>query len=114
VCAVAGRLADADVAETGVGTRRRNAERRDRTALSMARGQVDRALQRRRVDDEVVRRHHDQDRVVARGTRKRCGKCQCRRDIAPHRLDDEPGIDAARPELLGDDESMLIAANDNR
>ena len=112
--AVFQRVAQADIAEAGIGARRRNAERGDLAGLRMTCGDLDGAMQRRQVCNGVIRRHGHEDRVLAVGAGGQRGQRQRGRCIAACRLDHDARRHAALANLLAGSEAMFFAAHDHR
>jgi hypothetical protein len=72
-------------------------------------------MKRRDVFDQMVRRQHQQDRVLGLGKRLARRQRDGRRSVAPHRLQQDAGLFHAQlAQLLGHQEAMLLIADQLR
>jgi hypothetical protein len=105
------RHAGAQIAEARIGMRRPHAERREATELRVAQRRLHRALERGRIGDRVIGRHHRQHRIAVPHARKFGRERHGGRRVAPRRLDDHLRAQLARRELAHRDVPMRVAAH---
>ena len=104
----------ADVAVAGLGVVGDDAEGDERTLRRGLGADRNRLLKGREVGDDVIGRHHQQDRIalLRRGQR---GEGERRRGVAPHRFEHDlrrSHTDLAQ--LLGDDEAVFLVGDHQR
>ncbi len=105
----ADRGAAGDIAEAGVGVRRRNAEGDEPVGLRQPCRFGDRGVEGGDVGDDMVARHHEQQRV---GVGLRHGERDRRGGVARHRFDEQARL--ARAHLFAHHADMRLAAEDER
>lgn len=108
------RLAAAEVAVAGLGAVGHDAEGHQRTLGCRLGADRDRMLESDLFGDDVVGRHHQQDRIALLHRNQR-GQSERRRGVASHRLEyDLWRTYADLAELFGDDEAILLVGDDQR
>ena len=112
------RFAAPDVAIAGLGLVRHDAEGDELAVARCAKADLDRLVEALDVADHVVGRHHQQHRIGtvrrSRADRRQRGHRDGRRRVTADGLEDDRRRLAAHPaQLLGDDEAMLLVADND-
>jgi hypothetical protein len=104
-----------DIAVTGLGTIRNDAESDDRPGIGRRQAAQDRGLKRGGVADMVVRRRGQQHGIVAIAAGVEGGNSQRRSGVAAKRFKQQgPGREPEFAQLLGGDKAILFVADDDR
>ena len=103
-----------NVAIARLGRVGRDAKGHHRALRRQACAGAHRRLESCNVDDDMIGRHHQQNRVVIVFNSKQCSKSEGWSRISPYRFEHNGAGLAHQPELLGDDKTVLFIADHQR
>ena len=106
--------AGTDIAVARLGARRDDPKGDDGTVPGRLQSGGDRRVEGLAVGDDVIRRHHEEDRIAAVPCGELRGQRKCGSGVASDRLEDDAGtIVTRRAQLLRDHETVRAIANDD-